>query len=306
MQRDDVRDHVNGKWKGILGTFGIPESALTGKHGPCPLCGGTDRFRWDNKDGRGTYICSHCGSGDGWDLLMKFKGWDFKTAAREVRQVVGMVERHAPRQEQTPEQHREAVRRLWNDCTAVQKGDPVDRYLSARGVGEMAYPKSLRTCERCWFARGQEYPAMVAAVCGPDGKGVTLHRTYLDGQGGKAPVTEPKKLMPGKIPHGSAIRLGEPGEVLGIAEGIETALAAMQRFEVPVWAAISAGIMGHWEPPEGVEEVLVCGDNDTSFAGQAAAYQLAHRLSLKGLKVSVQLPEGAGTDWADYAERTAA
>ena len=60
--------HVNtsqaakGKWKGILLTLGIPAEVLVPKHGPCPLCGGKDRFRWDNKEGQGTYICNSCGA----------------------------------------------------------------------------------------------------------------------------------------------------------------------------------------------------------------------------------------------------
>ena len=40
-----------------------------GRHCPCPVCGGKDRFRFDNKDGRGTYICNQCCSGDGLELI---------------------------------------------------------------------------------------------------------------------------------------------------------------------------------------------------------------------------------------------
>ncbi|VTM37715.1 Zinc binding domain / DNA primase [Klebsiella quasipneumoniae] len=57
-----------GKWEFILQSLGIriPEG---GKHGPCPKCGGKDRFRFDNKDERGTWFCNHCGSGDGIDIV---------------------------------------------------------------------------------------------------------------------------------------------------------------------------------------------------------------------------------------------
>jgi putative DNA primase/helicase len=42
------------------------------------MCGGKDRFRFDDKEGHGTWICTHCGAGDGFSLLMKVMGIDFK------------------------------------------------------------------------------------------------------------------------------------------------------------------------------------------------------------------------------------
>jgi putative DNA primase/helicase len=68
---------------------------------------------------------------------------------------------------------------------------------------------------------------------------------------------------------------------------------------VPVWAATNAVLLEAWVPPEGVERVLIAGDNDTSFTGQAAAYSLARRLVQKGLAVEIQIPGVAGKDWAD-------
>lgn len=47
-----------GQWANILTRFGADAAALDGKHHPCPACGGKDRFRFDDKDGRGTHFCS--------------------------------------------------------------------------------------------------------------------------------------------------------------------------------------------------------------------------------------------------------
>ncbi|MGY9980653.1 primase-helicase zinc-binding domain-containing protein, partial [Citrobacter freundii] len=77
---------ANGQWENILPRFNIvvPEN---GKHGPCPHCGGTDRFRFDNKNGRGTWFCNNCGHGDGLDLVKKVLGWDTVEAASRIHDV---------------------------------------------------------------------------------------------------------------------------------------------------------------------------------------------------------------------------
>jgi hypothetical protein len=85
-------------------------------------------------------------------------------------------------------------------------------------------------------------------------------------------------LMPGKVPEGGAVRLGEAAATMGIAEGLETAMSAAMIHRVPVWAALTAGAMIRWLPPKICENVLIFGDIDASFAGQNAAYLLATRL----------------------------
>ncbi len=84
LNKPPLKDRARGRWLGILPALGIGESFLTGKHGPCPLCGGKDRWRWDNLEGRGTWICSKCGGGDGISLVMQKSGWEFREAARQI------------------------------------------------------------------------------------------------------------------------------------------------------------------------------------------------------------------------------
>ena len=96
MTKPRTADMARGKWRGILLTLGVDKSFLTGKHGPCPFCAGDDRFRFDNKDGDGTFICSQCGAGNGFSFLHRLKGWDFKQAAFEVDAcVLGAGDRNA-------------------------------------------------------------------------------------------------------------------------------------------------------------------------------------------------------------------
>jgi len=88
--------HINNSYNVIqqgqrIGSFLTQASSLDGKHRPCPVCGGNDRFRFDNKEGRGTHICSQCGSGDGFTLVGKMFGYSgFKEQATAVEEVLGI------------------------------------------------------------------------------------------------------------------------------------------------------------------------------------------------------------------------
>lgn len=298
----NIHEEAQGRWRGILSQIGLTQIELSGKHGPCPMCGGTDRFRFDDKDGRGTWICTHCGAGNGLDLAMKLKGWDYPKACDVIRPMIGMAPLQEAPRGQTAEQQKAMRQRLWQDSVQAVSGDPVDAYLRARGVARPKYEKTLRYCPSAFYAPGVEYPAMIAAVQDENGQGVSLHRTFLqDGQ--KAPVDSPKKLTPGQIPDGSAIRLAPVTSTLGIAEGIETALAAWDIFGVPTWATVSSSLMMTWKPPPGVTKVVIFGDNDPAFAGQAAAYVLAKSLARLKLNVTVLIPDEVGTDWADHLDK---
>ncbi len=61
---EEVHRRHNGNWRAVLASHGIDEKLLDGRHNPCPGCGGTNRFRFDDKEGRGTWICSQGGEGE--------------------------------------------------------------------------------------------------------------------------------------------------------------------------------------------------------------------------------------------------
>jgi len=89
--------------------------------------------------------------------------------------------------------------------------------------------------------------------------------------------------------------------VLGVAEGVETALAAANIFGIATWAALNDGGVERFEPPAEVERLVIFADNDANGAGQRAAYALAARLSGR-LEVDVKIPEKPDTDWNDVLQ----
>ncbi len=293
-----IGDRAQGRWRGILPALGVPERFLTGKHQPCPICGGKDRARFDNREMKGTWICGKCGAGDGFKLVMLMHGWDFKQAAREVEKLLGVVPKDEPATVHIDTwDKRAALNKLWRSAGPVTADDLAGRYLTAR-CGVTAYPSCLRYVP---YLRYQDtvptyHPAMVAMVTGPDGRPVTLHRTYLGMDGKKAEVEAPRRLMPGPVVKAAAVRLAEVVDEMAIAEGIETALSVTALFGVPCWAVLSAAMLAQWHPPKGTKRVLICGDNDQSYTGQAAAYELARRL-VSTVSVEVQIPHAVGVNW---------
>ncbi len=145
---------------------------------------------------------------------------------------------------------------------------------------------------------------MLACIQGADGHAISLHRTYLqDGQ--KAQRPDAKKILSGGI-QGAAVRLFEPGCVLALAEGLETAIAVHLSTGKPVWAGLSAGNLERLWLPEQVQEVHIYADNDANadFDGQASAFALARRLRKERRNdtsrlVKVFVPSRDGADWAD-------
>jgi phage/plasmid primase-like uncharacterized protein len=140
---------------------------------------------------------------------------------------------------------------------------------------------------------------MVGPLTSPDGVTVALHCTYLTRDGRKAQVPTVKKLTPTAGPlAGGCIALHKPARgCIGIAEGIETALAGWCASTVPTVAAYCAGNLAAWQWPRGVQRLVIFADNDS--AGREAAGTLRARAFAAGLRCDVQTPTTAGADWCD-------
>jgi len=306
-----LSDRCHGRWHGILVALGIEARVLNKKNQPCPMCGGKDRFRWTNHDDKGGYYCSGCGAGDGLKLVQEFFCLDFRGAAEKIEGIIGGVDLDkTPRR--TDDQNLTVMRAVWRAGHNIQATDPVGLYLAYRRLFVPEYPKCLKYVPQLRHGDGAA-PAMIAQVVSAEGRAVNIHRTWLRADGsGKAAIEPNRKIMAGTIPDGSAIRLACAGEALGIAEGIETALAASIRFNLPVWAVISEGGMQKFRPPPAVKRLIIFGDNDRNGVGQAAAW-IAHRdigraaaRADRSIQLEVKIPDQPGTDWADDMPATLA
>ena len=300
MDLDHIKNQAKGRWPGIMAGLNI-DVGVPKKHRPCPICGGRDRFRFDDLEGRGTWICNQCGPGDGWGLIQKALNISFPEAVNQVAAIIGSIN-PGPINHKSIDPRRR-LNELWLSSLPTTGSDPVTKYLRARNL--IMAINDVRYCPACYEPDTKiAMPAMVSLVRNVRGKAVSIHRTYLK-DFSKAKIKSPKKLMPGteKL-SGCAIRLFSVNDMVGIAEGIETAIAAYQLSDIPTWATISSTIMESFVPPQGLRRIIIFGDNDANFTGQAAAYRLAKRLSQQNYVVEVQIPDTPG-DWADEVGRQA-
>lgn len=301
----NVVDAAKGRWRDILKACGVDQKFLSSRHGPCPFCGGVDRFRFDNKNGRGTFYCSQCGPGDGFDFLRKMTGQTFG----ELRGMVLQAAETATTTTTTTEDHHHhltKMRALWHRAKPPAEGGPVQQYMLKR-LGRVFHRPAIREARVFHDSVNDVLPAMVCMYSTTTGEPCSLHITYLTTTGDKAMVTPNRRNMKGgRLPPGCAIRLARVEStttttIMGIAEGIETALSCEVLFGIPVWAAGNATTLSKWTPPLVESHIVIFGDCDKSYTGQARAFELANKLTTqkKAAGIVVKIPPLESGDWND-------
>ncbi|WP_275379062.1 DUF7146 domain-containing protein [Xenorhabdus bovienii] len=299
MNTIKTTDAVVGHWPKVFEHYGLPP--VTGlKHfkGKCPICKQKGKFRIDDRDGRGTFICT-CNAGDGWALLRLTQKKEFKVLADEIDQLLGIQRDKVTSKPKTSTvaDNRQKIITLYSRMPEL-KGTSAEKYLQNRGIYSHHPIEQIHFCEKQPTYKG-DYQAMWALATDSRGQLCYLHRTYLDGDR-KAPLDVTKKMMSlqeaNYLEHAEsvAIRMSPVDSTLGIAEGIETALSCKQLYGVNTWAVLNTALMKRFKAPRGVKHLIIFTDMDWNAAGHAAAMECAHKNLLSNNeveKVSVRWPD---------------
>lgn len=95
--KDAVKSAARGRWGDIIpavANVGREFFAGSQSHGPCPKCGGKDRWRFTDSEGTGGGggICNQCGKfGDGLAVLGWLNGWTFPETLARVAEQLGVA-----------------------------------------------------------------------------------------------------------------------------------------------------------------------------------------------------------------------
>ena len=168
-------------------------------------------------------------------------------------------------------------------------------YLRQHRSIDLPLPGTLRCHPRQLHGpSGKHFPCLIAAIQAPSDEIVAIHRIYLaDGGSGKA-FDDDSKWSLGPMGVG-AVRLAPAQMELGLAEGIESALSAMQIFGVPCWAVLGVRYAQIWLPHH-VRRVTLFGDRGRH--GEDAVLRARSLIASQGREVRIALPD-AGKDWND-------
>ena len=301
----DVVTAACGHWPDLLAAVGI-ETPPRGKHGPCPVCGGKDRFRMDNKAGRGTWICSHCDpqAGDGLDLVCRVTNKSAKEAAELIAPLVGLsagsldpAERERIYQQQqtkagaerkrAEQQRQKAILRAGAIMADCDQGDA--SYLASKGLGTL-----LGAVNRTLIREGGEsFPpaSLVVPLFNEMGELMNVQLIRDDGT---------KRYLAGGQKAAAFHRI-EGGELVAVVEGYATGLSVHLASGATVYCAMDCGnlqavaaIVRHHHPDA---QILLCGDNDAHTQGNPGKTKAEQAATAVGGLVA--LPPAAG-DWNDY------
>ena len=288
--------------------------------GPCPSCGGTDRFHVRRRGPDALVGCRGCidGGGRGFGAVLRAAFPERGSGRPALTRPERHAELRAVETGKTPgaksraaegvrcEDSRRFARRIWR-ATRPLAGTVAESYLDARGVGHVAGAAPLRFAPVLTHpAAPGRFPCLVAGIQDVAGQFLGIQRTYIAADGtGKASV-QPVRASLGSL-AGGAVRLAEPaGGRLLVGEGIESTAAAVLVLDWHggAWATLGTSGLRTVELPEHVRHVTIAADRDAKGGGQAAAAALAERLEAEGRRVSIHFSHDFG-EFGDFADALA-
>ena len=280
-----------GHWPRILPALGV--KVIKNRHQACPVCGGTDRFRFDDKEGRGTWFCNQCGAGDGLKLIEKVFGVSASEAAGKVNAVTGNLSPVAPEVIAATEAGTEADRKAAAALAVklMEKSRPTtgNAYLTHKGFPAL----ECLTLTVTHKTGGVTYRAGDVIIPLYDDTGALVNLQLINADGLK------RTLKGGQVKGTCHIIEGkkQAGKRLWIAEGYATALTVHHLTGETVMVALSSvnllSLASLARQKHPACQIVLAADRDLSGDGQTKAAAAAE--ASEGI---VALPPVFG-DWND-------
>ncbi|HFM2094191.1 primase-helicase zinc-binding domain-containing protein [Escherichia coli] len=280
-----------GHWPRILPALGV--KVIKNRHQACPVCGGSDRFRFDDKEGRGTWYCNQCGAGDGLKLVEKVFGVNPSEAARKVNAVTGNLSPVAPEAIAAAEAGTDADLQAAAALAVrlMEKTRPAtgNAYLTRKGFPD----RECLMLTAIHKTGGVTFRAGDVVVPLYDDTGALVNVQLINADGLK------RTLKGGQVKGACHIIEGQkqPGKRLWIAEGYATALTVHQLTGETVMVALSSvnllslASLARQKSP--ACQIVLAADRDLNGDGQNKAAAAAG--ACEGI---VALPPVFG-DWND-------
>jgi phage/plasmid primase-like uncharacterized protein len=294
--------------------------------GPCPACGGTDRFAVT--PAKRLWHCRGCQNGGNViDLVLHFDGGEFLDAVKTLsgeqprrersgqEALARIMERERQRREQEAQDRRqneaktEYALRIWNKGASVWE-TPAQAYLASRRCDGLFPPDRdavFRFHQHCPYGAGRA-PCLITLLRNIEtDEPQAIQRTPLADDGrkvGDRMTLGPKAGAGVKLWPQSAVR-----DRLVVGEGVETVLSAALHIRYrgerldPAWAAIDAGNLAAFPVLPGVQKLIILVDNDEGGTGQEKAKECSTRWVSAGREVRRLTPRNSGRDFNDIVLR---
>lgn len=291
----DITAQSRHRWHAILSALSIPVPS-GGKHGACPACGGKDRFRFDDKEGRGTWFCNQCGHGDGLDLVARVTNCDLSDAAKQVAALTLPTST-------TPAREKAVERPLLSD--------KIKQMLIHSRNGESAYLKAKGFSIVHARLTAQQKMRIGGVLFDEGSLLLKLHRVSGELIGAQLINDDgEKRLLPGSQLKGAFIAVHYPKEpdTIVITEGYATGLTISQITTAAVVAAVSANNLMNvaqalrgWYPNA---TIILAGDHDLHADGSTNIGKEQAEKAALAVDGWVSLPPTTTLcDWDDYRQQ---
>lgn len=186
---------------------------------------------------------------------------------------------------------------LWKSGRSLP-GTAGEIYLRRRGIRPLpGFARFLPSAVTYDGARKVEFPALILPIANDDGL-TGIQRVFLDKDGNKAPLADPK-LSLGVRREDGAIRYGgvPAGPDLNLAEGFEDAASAMSLHDLDhCWAVCGIERYGKIAIPQSTRRIRIWSQHGVEAA--RAISRAEPHLKASGRALEIILPPPGG-DWND-------